>query len=203
MTRRPAEPVRVTPDATWFRPSDGGAGALLRLADGVPAEAVRRIRDAGVGGLLPIGNVVVREGAVWLRTPQPPGPTLGDLLTRAGLVTEDAVAVLGTVARVVRALHARGLCHGRIADDAVLLDPAGAPLLVLLRPGSADPARDAHHLAALARVLAGTWCDAGGAALLHRFAGEVVRDGLDAALPVLPRAAPPGPVRRALAREWC
>ncbi|MBW0118489.1 hypothetical protein [Pseudonocardia abyssalis] len=196
------QPVRATPDATWFRPSDGGAGALLRVADGVPEEAVRRIRDAGVGGLLPIGNVVVRDGGVWLRTPQPPGPMLVDLLTGTDLDSSDAVAVLGGVARVVRALHARGLHHGRIAGDAVLLDPAGAPLLVMVRPGPADPARDAHHLAALARVLAGTWCDADGAALLHRFAEEVVRGGLDVALPVLPRAAAPGPVRRALADRW-
>lgn len=206
MTRRRARPVRVTPDVTWFPPSDGGAGALLRLADGVSEEAVRRVRDAGVGGLLPIGDVVVRDGAVWLRTAQPSGPTLDDLMSGTGpdtgLGTEDAVAVLGGIARVVRALHARGLHHGRIAGDTVLLDPAGAPLLVMVRPGPHDPARDERCLAALARTLAAAWCDPDGAVLLHRFADRVVLDGLDEALPALPRAAPPGAARRAVVRRW-
>lgn len=202
MTRRRARPVRVTPDVTWFPPSDGGVGALLRLADGVPEEAVRQVRDTGVGGLLPIGNVFVRDGAVWLRTPQPSGPTIDDLMTGTGLGTEDAVAVLGGIARVVRALHARGLHHGRIAGDTVLLDPSGVPLLVMVRPGPHDRARDERCLAGLARTLAAAWCDADGAALLHRFAGRVVLDGLDEALPALPRAAAPGPARLAVVRRW-
>lgn len=115
------EPVRVTDAGAWFRPSDGGAGSLLRLADGVPEEAVRRVRDLRVAGLLPIGNVVLRDGGGWLRTPQPPGPTLADLLADdTGLTTDDAVAVVGTVGRVLRAVQTRGICHGAEGRDSVL-----------------------------------------------------------------------------------
>jgi hypothetical protein len=198
------EPVRVTDAGAWFRPSDGGAGTSLRLADGVPEEAVRRVRDLRVAGLLPIGNVVLRDGGVWLRTPQPPGPSLADLLdgpTRLG--TDDAVAVIGTVGRVLRAVHTRGMCHGAVGRDTVLLDPDGAPLLVMVAPGPMTADCDAADLAALARVVAAAWCDAEGTRCLVRFADLAEDHGtLDAALAALPRAAPPGPVRRELARAW-
>ncbi|MHA6781542.1 hypothetical protein ACVGOW_11185 [Pseudonocardia saturnea] len=198
------EPVRVTDAGAWFRPSDGGAGSLLRLADGVPEEAVRRVRDLRVAGLLPIGNVVLRDGGVWLRTPQPPGPTLADLLSGPSqLGTDDAVAVIGTVGRVLRAVHARGMCHGAVGGDAVLLDPDGAPLLVMVAPGPITADCDAAALAALARVVAAAWCDADGTECLSRFADLAEDHGtLDAAIAALPRAAPPGPARRERARVW-
>lgn len=128
------EPVRVTGAGAWFRPSDGGAGSLLRLADGVPEEAVRRVRDLRVTGLLPIGNVVLRDGAVWLRTPQPPGPTLADLLAGPPpLGTDDAVAVIGTV----------GSRFADLAEDHGTLDAALAALPRAAPPGPArrSPAR--------------------------------------------------------------
>lgn len=203
------EPVRVTDAGAWFRPSDGGAGSLLRLADGVPEEAVRRVRDLRVAGLLPIGNVVLRDGGVWLRTPQPPGPTLADLLAGPSplgpspLGTDDAVAVVGAVGRVLRAVHARGMCHGAVGRDSVLLDPDGAPLLVMVAPGPMAADCDAVELAALARVVAAAWCDGDGTECLCRFADLAEDHGtLDAALVALPRAAPPGPARRELARAW-
>lgn len=198
------EPVRVTDAGAWFRPSDGGAGSLLRLTAGVPEEAVRRVRDLRVTGLLPIGNVVVRDGGVWLRTPQPPGPTLADLLAGPSLLgPDDAVAVVGTVGRVLRAVHTRGMCHGAVGRDSVLLDPDGAPLLVMIAPGPSATGRDVRELAALAREVAAAWCDIDGAECLCRFADLAEDHGtLDAALATLPRAAPPGPVRRTLARAW-
>lgn len=198
------EPVRVTGAGTWFRPPDGGAGSLLRLADGVPEEAVRRVRDLRVAGLLPIGNVVLRDGGVWLRTPQPPGPALADLLAGdTGLGTDDAVAVIGTIGRVLRAVHTRGMCHGAVGRDSVLLDPGGVPVLVMVAPGPAEPGCDATDLATLARAVAAAWCDADGLDVLTRFADVAEDHGtLDVALAGLPRAAPPGPARRALARAW-
>lgn len=203
------EPVRVTDAGAWFRPSDGGAGSLLRLADGVPEEAVRRVRDLRVTGLLPIGNVVLRDGGVWLRTPQPAGPTLADLLAGPSLSgpsrlgTEDAVAVVGTVGRVLRAVHTRGMCHGAVGLDSVLLDPDGTPLLVMVAPGPMSADCDVRELAALARAVAAAWCDADGSECLRRFADLAEDHGtLDAALAALPRAAPPGEARRKLARAW-
>lgn len=197
-------PVRVTGAGAWFRPPDGGAGSLLRLADGVPEEAVRRVRDLRVAGLLPIGNVVLRDGGVWLRTPQPPGPALADLLVAdIDLGTDDALAVIGTVGRVLRAVHTRGVHHGAVGPGSVMLDPDGAPLLIMVAPGRSGPAADARDLAALARTVAVAWCDAEGRAALGRFADLAEADGaLDRALATLPRATPPGPVRRALARAW-
>jgi hypothetical protein len=200
-----AGPVRVTAAGSWFRPPDGGAGSLLRLADGIPGESVRKVRDVGVPGLLPIGNVVERDG-VWLRTPQPPGPALEDLLTRENLLgVDDAIAVLGTVGRILRSVHARGLAHGRLDGSAVMLDPDGVPLLVMVEPGRSDAQRDAADLAALASALAQTWCDGdpAGTALLRRCAVQAATAGIDAALAALPRPpARPGPVRRQVARAW-
>lgn len=198
--------MRVTAAGSWFRPPDGGAGSLLRLADGIPAESVRRVRDIGVPGLLPIGNVVVERGGVWLRTPQPPGPALDDLLTRDSLLgTDDAIAVLGTVGRILRAVHARGMAHGHLDVSAVMLDPDGVPLLVMVEPGRADAQRDAADLAGLASALAQTWCDGDGPgnALLRRCAAQAASAGVDAALHALPRPPTrPGPARRQVARAW-
>lgn len=197
------QPVRVTAAGAWFRPPDGGAGSLLRLPAGVPARAVRQVRDLGVPGLLPIGNVVDDAGRVSLRTPQPPGPTVEDLLgPGTGLGTADAVAILGVVLRVLQALHVRGLAHGALDGDAVLLDPAGSPVVVLVAPAG-DAAADRLAAAALARLLAHGWCDAPGARLLHEVAHLAATGGSIDALAALPRApAHPGPARRVVARVW-
>lgn len=181
-------PVRVTAAGAWFLPGDGGAGSLLRVADGIPAKAVRRIRDLGVPGLLPIGNVVEKSGQVWLRTPQPPGPTLADLGPKPG--SAGAVAVLAGIARALAELHARHVTHGVLDADAVLLDPDGTPLLVVVDDGIADRAADLAGVARLARWLAAEWCtgDASSAITLCRCAEVVERDGLPAAMAVLAAA---------------
>lgn len=200
-----AVPVRVTAAGAWFHPSDGGAGSLLRLAEGVAAESVRRVRDLGVPGLLPIGNVVMERGGVWLRTPQPPGPTIADLLGPDGTglaAADDAVAVVGAVCRVLRMLHGRGIRHGRLDAGAVLLDPGGAPLLVLVEPGPNGGAADVDGVAVLARALAQAWCDDAGAERLRRCADLAGTAGLDAALLALPRATTDRSRRRAAAWAW-
>jgi serine/threonine protein kinase len=162
------------------------------VADGIPAKAVRRIRDLGVPGLLPIGNVVEERGQVWLRTPQPPGPSLADL--RSG-PRSGAVAVLRGITQALAELHARHVTHGALDADAVLLDQDGAPLLVVVDGGAADRPADAVALAALARRLA-SWCDGNAAAaeILRRCAAAAERDGVDAALAELaPESAVPEP----------
>lgn len=201
-----SDPVRITAAGSWFRPTDRGAGSLLRVADGVPAESVRRIRDIDIPGLLPIGNVVVERGGVWLRTPQPPGPTLGDLLGPVPgenvLTTDDAVAVLHAVCGVLWALHSRGLTHGRLDPHAVLLDPDGEPLLVLVEPGPGDPCDDAAGLCRLVGALARGWCDPAGAARIGPCADPARTAGVEAVRDALPRV-PADPVRRrAAARAW-
>lgn len=199
-----ALPVRVTAAGSWYLPADGGVGSKLRLVEGIPAEAVRRVRDLGLLGLLPIGNVVDHGGWVCLRTPQPPGPALTDLLEPgAALGTDDALAVIGGIGRTLRALHGRGWCHGGVDGNSVLLDPEGQPLLVMVQPGSTGPHRDADGLAGLASALADAWCDPAGATLLRRCASLAECAGLDVALGALPRLTPaPAPARRAAARAW-
>lgn len=205
---RSARPVLTTAAGDWFHPVDGGAGSLLRVAEGVAADAVRRVRDLGLPGLLPIGNVVQEQGQVWLRTPQPPGPTLDDLLTTpseaARLTSGDAVAVLRVAIPTLLALHARGLTHGGLDSGAILFDPDGAPMLVMVDTGPADPGQDAGDVAGLAWALADAWCadDAAGAALL-RHCGDIAESaGLTAALATLPPAVDQGQARRQAVRTW-
>jgi hypothetical protein len=181
-----ARSVRTTPAGDWFLPADGGSGSLLRVADGVAAGDVRRIRDLGVAGLLPIGNVVAANGQVWLRTPQPPTPTLDDL-RGASLTGPDAVAVLTVVVRTVAELHAQGLVHGHLDGEAVFLDPDGTPLVVMIDAGRGDPAQDLDAIADIAAMLADVWCSGDGlTADLLRRCGAVARGtGPDAALEAL------------------
>jgi hypothetical protein len=181
-----ARMVRSTPAGDWFLPADGGSGSLLRVADGVAAGDVRRIRDLGLSGLLPIGNVVAANGQVWLRTPQPPAPTLDDLLdTPPG--GADAVAVLTVVVRTVAELHAQGLVHGHLDGEAVFLDPDGTPLVVMIDAGRGDPAQDLDAIAEIAGMLADVWCsgDTPTAELLRRCAGVARSTGPEAALEAL------------------
>jgi hypothetical protein len=181
------QPVLSTSAGDWFLPADGGAGSLLRVADGVAPDAVRRIRDLDLPGLLPIGNVVPEKGQVWLRTPQPPGPTLDQALD-APLTGADGVAVLAGVVRVLARLHERGLTHGRVDARTVLLDPDGDPIVVMLDAGEADPAEDAAAAARLARALAAGWCaeDPDRAALLLECADVLEGHGTGRAVDVLP-----------------
>lgn len=192
-------PVRTSTAGDWFLPSDGGAGSLLRVSAG----AVRRIRDLGLPGLLPIGNVVAENGQVWLRTPQPPGPALDDLLA-APLTRTDAVVVLAVVMGLLADLHAIGLIHGSLDGAAVLLDPDGAPLVVAVSAGPGDRAQDVTDVAGLAWVLAASWCagDPCGAGLLRRCGNLAESVGLAAALAALPpdNGSPEG--RRHAAWAW-
>jgi hypothetical protein len=198
-------PVRSTTAGDWFLPSDGGAGSLLRVAEGIGADAVRRVRDLGLHGLLPIGNVVAGNGQVWLRTPQPPGPTLDEAL-RAPLTGTDAVVVVAGVVRVLAGLHARGLAHGHLDGEAVLLDPDGAALVVMLEAQpAADPAEDAAVAARLARAAARAWCedDPVRAVALHRCATLLEGRGPRDALEVLGVEADAcHEALRRLARSW-
>ena len=199
----PGRLTRSTCAGDWYLPADGGAGSLLRVADGVAASAVRRVRDLALPGLLPIGNVVQVHGQVWLRTPQPPGPTIRDLVDVPGLGLADAAAVLVGVVETVTALHRRRLTLGGLDDQVVLLDPDGAPSLVAIEATPGDRYRDLAGLAALARTLADAWCagDPAGAAVLRRCGDLMVDSGPGAATAILPAPSHPA-VRAAAAGAW-
>ena len=199
--------VRSTAAGDWFLPADGGAGSVLRVAEGVTAGTVRRIRDLGLPGLLPIGNVVEERGQVWLRTPQASGPALNDVLCddQAGLQTSDAVAVLDGIGRTLAGLHDHGLGHGLLDGESIMLDPGGMPLLVTVDAAGAGPDRDCTDFAGLAWALSRTWCalDPAGAALVQRCGDLAESAGLAAALGALPRHTAATPDARVSAvRNW-
>lgn len=195
--------VRSTAAGDWFLPVDGGVGSLLRVAEGVAAGAVRRIRDLGLPGLVPIGNVVAEQGRIWLRTPQVAGPSLDDLLD-AELGPADAVAVLRGVGRTLAGLHAHGLGHGLIDGESILLDRGGDPVLVTVEVEHAGPGVDLVAFAGLAWVLSRTWAarDPGAAELLQHCGDLAESAGLDTALSALPRSAGDAAARVAAAHRW-
>lgn len=197
--------VRSTAAGHWFLPADGGSGSVLRVAEGVTAGAVRRIRDLGLPGLLPIGNVVEEQGQVWLRTPQAPGPAVDDVLCDGGLETADAVAVLDGIGRTLVGLHERGLGHGMLDGESILIDRDGMPMLVTVEVDGSERGRDRTEFAGLAWVLSRTWCaeDPSGAALLQHCGDLAESVGLGAALDVLPGPTGDAPhARVAAALRW-
>lgn len=196
--------VRRTAAGDWYLPADGGVESLLRVADGVDAGAVRRVRDLGLPGLLPIGNVVEERGRVWLRTPQAPGPTLDDLLG-PGLRTVDAIDVLDGIGCTLAGLHGRGLGHGMLDGESILIGPDGGPLLVTVDVAGTDRDGDLFAFAGLAWALSRTWCesDPAGAALARRCGDLAESAGLAAALAVLPHSTgDTAHGRVAAARHW-
>ncbi|MGW1066197.1 hypothetical protein ACWD4F_16975 [Streptomyces aureus] len=101
-------------------------GTRERLAAAVLA--VAKLRLPGVLGTV---DLVAEAGEVWLITARPPAPTLADLLARGGtgLDAGSAASVLNETAQSLLALHARGLAHGALDPDTVVLAPDGVALL--------------------------------------------------------------------------
>jgi hypothetical protein len=202
----PGAAVRESAQGTWFRPADGTGGSLLRLPVATEASTVRRLRRLALPGLLPVDLVWEDDGRLWVATSLPPGPTVADLLAdgrRLGLGTGDAAAVLGAVARTLRALHTRGLGHGTLDASAVLITPRGAPVLVVPTGGAGYRDRDLAAWAGLAWELAAAWCgtDPTMAGALRGCADLAEAAGLAAALGALPVASD-GEGRRAAVRTW-
>jgi hypothetical protein len=206
MTLRPGAHVRETALGTWYRPAAGATGSVLRLPAGTDVAPVRRLRGLGLSGVLPLDAVVEDGGRVWVATRLPPEPTVDDMLLSGralGLGPGDAAAVLGSVGRALRALHARGLGHGALEASAVLVAPDGAPVLVALTGEGADRERDLAAWAQLAWVLAGAWCadDPAVAGDLRGCADLAEAVGLGAALGALPVASG-GEGRRRAVERW-
>ena len=85
------------------------------------------------------------------------GDTIAEVLARGGLDQSSALAVLTEIAGVLDSAHERGLAHGWIRPEAVLIDEDGWTWLVDfgLFPGTANPAADRTAFAALARTCLG------------------------------------------------
>ena len=85
------------------------------------------------------------------------GDTITETLARGDLDRSTALAALTEIASALDSVHARGLAHGWVRPEAVLIDEDGWAWLVNfgLFPGTADPAADRAAFAALARTCLG------------------------------------------------
>ena len=85
------------------------------------------------------------------------GDTIAELLARGDLDQSIALAALTDIASALDSAHERGLAHGWVRPEAVLIDENGWPWLVDfgLFPGTANPAADRTAFAALARTCLG------------------------------------------------
>ena len=85
------------------------------------------------------------------------GDTIAELLARGGLDQSTALAALTQIASALDSAHERGLAHGWVRPEAVIIDEDGWTWLVNfgLFPGTADSAADLTAFAALARTCLG------------------------------------------------
>ncbi|MEO3813074.1 hypothetical protein ABGB17_29075 [Sphaerisporangium sp. B11E5] len=170
-------------------------GARERVVAAVSAD--RRLAQSGLGGLMPIDDLVAARDEIWLLTARPGTPSLEELMNgRSGSPGPDAgsaATVLVETAQTLLAVHAAGLSHGALRPGTVVIGEDGATLLAerglaeALRGEHADPRRDVAAWAALARTLAASWAagDPRAAQLFERAAGTASSHGLGAARDVL------------------
>ncbi|MFI9592466.1 hypothetical protein [Nonomuraea sp. NPDC052265] len=166
----------------------------------------------GLGGLIPVADVVAAGDQVWLLTAQAVSPTLADLLAGAPIDPAGAASVLMETGQTLLALHAAGVTHGSVHPGTVVITAEGAALLSerglsdAIRGQISPRERDAAGWASLARGLAASFTQTAprAAGLFERAAGTATTLGLDAARAMLhqERAALPGGLisRDALAR---
>lgn len=185
---RPASALRFDPRRT------ADPAARDRLVAAVVAD--RELTRAGLTGLLPVADLIIAHGEIWLLTAAPVNPALADLLTAADdalrLDAGGAATVLLETARTLLAVHAAGLSHGALrpgnvtiaADGSVLLAARGLADALEGRP--CPPERDAAAWASLARELAAGRTGAGRAAeVFERAAATASAHGLAPARDVL------------------
>ncbi|MFI6919874.1 hypothetical protein ACIBIZ_07960 [Nonomuraea spiralis] len=166
----------------------------------------------GLGGLIPVADVVAAGDQVWLLTAQAVSPTLADLLSGAPIDPAGAASVLMETGQTLIALHAAGVTHGSVHPGTVVVTAEGAALLSerglsdAIRGQVSPRERDAAGWASLARGLAAAFTQTAprAAGLFERAAGTATTLGLDAARTLLSRereALPGGLISRdALAR---
>lgn len=174
------EPIAHSPLGTVHRaeqPSIGREVAVTVLPPHVAdtPEVVRAFeaRLQAVGGLahphlLPVYDHWREPGGAYVVTRLPAG-TLGQAL-RAGRVTAAQTVAIGEqVAAALAAAHERGVVHGAVGPDAVVIDARGDAFLWGF-PLTGEPAGPAADVAGLAEVL--------GSVAEHASDGSVATDSL-------------------------
>ncbi|MFG3442187.1 hypothetical protein ACGF0J_33510 [Nonomuraea sp. NPDC047897] len=171
----------------------GLPGVRERVVAAVLAD--QRLVTSGIGGLIPVADVVAAGEQVWLLTAQAVSPTLADLLAAGQVDAGGAAAVLVDTAQTLLALHAAGFTHGSLHPRTVVVGADGVALLSergladAIRGHSSPPDRDVASWASLARSLAASMPGAAGGAgvvgLVERAATTATAHGLAAARDLL------------------
>lgn len=116
---------------------EGSSEVRVSLVDGAAAEAARARLGFSHARLLPTLHVEaapevlgaaagVGEGASWVVTAEPGGPSLREAVTRGGPLAPLAAASLALLlAEPLRALGERGSGHGNVSPDGVFLPGSG------------------------------------------------------------------------------
>ncbi|MFC6084258.1 hypothetical protein [Sphaerisporangium aureirubrum] len=166
-------------------------GARERVVAAVTAD--RRLGQSGLGGLMPIDDLVAARDEIWLLTGRPGTPSLEELMNgRPGSTGPDAgsaATVLVETAQTLLAVHAAGLSHGALRPGTVVIGEDGATVLAerglaeALRGEPNDARRDVAAWAVLARALTASWAagDPRAAQLFERAAATASTHGLGAA----------------------
>ena len=112
--------------------SVGGTLVVVkRAAPGTP-EAARLRWEATVldharhPGVVPLVSLTESSGSVELRTELAGATTLA---SRSPRTTADGTALIAAVADTLAALHGRGIVHGRVCAEHIVIDPGGHPVL--------------------------------------------------------------------------
>jgi hypothetical protein len=171
----------------------GLPGVRERVVAAVLAD--QRLVTSGIGGLIPVADVVAAGEQVWLLTAQAVSPTLADLLAAGQVDAGGAAAVLVDTAQTLLALHAAGFTHGSLHPRTVVVGADGVALLSergladAIRGHGSPPDRDVASWASLARSLAASMPGAAGGAgvvgLVERAATTATAHGLAAARDLL------------------
>ncbi|MDA0636741.1 hypothetical protein OUY22_25310, partial [Nonomuraea sp. MCN248] len=197
---RLTEHTWITELGNWIdaiSPDGRRAGALLfdsriielpGVRDRVVAAVLtdRRLVMGGLGGLIPVADVVAAGDQVWLLTAQAVTPTLSSLLAAGAMEASGAAAVLADTAQTLLALHASGVTHGSVHPGTVVVTADGAALLSergladAIRGDTSTPERDVSGWAALTRGLAAACRHQApqAAALFERVAATATTRGL-------------------------
>ncbi|MEV4800867.1 hypothetical protein AB0K18_12725 [Nonomuraea sp. NPDC049421] len=151
----------------------------------------QRLVMSGMGGLIPVADVVAAGDQVWLLTAQAVSPTLADLLAAGPVDPNGAASLLVETAQTLQALHASGVTHGSVHPGTVVVTAEGVSLLSerglsdAIRARVSPPERDAAGWASLARGLAASLGPGAPADLFERAAAAATTLGLGAARDLL------------------
>ncbi len=137
-------PLRVTLHPT---PPEGPSPERLQ-------EKLSRLKELDHASvILPIAVGEI-EGRAWVVDEEPEAVTVAVRLAEQGpQPVRQAVRVVRDVARVLVALHRRGLAHGALGLDTVLLVPEGTRITGLALSEGGNASDDLDALATLARAL--------------------------------------------------